>query len=304
VPPQKDEAATAPLMAARKWLEAAKLHDGPVLSFIHLRGAHPPFDVSKDEARTLPPQEYGGDLTPRRAAIQLSNIRARSRQRHRRMPEEDWRRVDSLQQAALLKQSDALVEFIEWLRKEDAYQDTLLIVVGDVGAGSRPKIPFPEKSQLDEDQLAVPLLVKFPGDHQKNQHVRGHFAPRDLTHTIAKALGIEFSSPKDGIDLRQKEAARAALARPHIALQLPEYSVRMGRSLLRGEDRKAPRLCLPEVDPKCAVDRSEEQLTEAKALWFTTWSVLGSALSTEKEPARIEEDLELENALTVWGFHR
>ena len=75
--------------------------ESPLLVFVHLRGGHAPFDISKDVARELPPAEYGGDLSPRRAAIQVAEVRTRSHPARRRIPEEDWVRLGAMRKAAL-----------------------------------------------------------------------------------------------------------------------------------------------------------------------------------------------------------
>lgn len=302
IPPQKDEAATAPLMHARKWLQETLLHEGPVLSIVQLRGAHPPFDVSSDNAMKLPPSEYGGDLTPRRAAIQLSQIRERTRDQE--MPEEDWTRLDALQEAALKRQDAALSEWIAWLRKHEAFDDTLFIVMGDVAAGEPPVIPYAPDASLDEQYLSVPLLIKYPRGHLAGSHVKGYFAPHDVTATIAHSLGLAFNPNSETINLGASHATDQARMRPHIAFREREYSVRVGTSILRGEDGTAPRLCKPELDPVCTTDRSVEHALEARALWLTAWSTLAPPLAKEQKPEKIEPDKQLENAFTVWGVSR
>lgn len=302
IPPQKDEAATAPLTQAKKWLQESLLHEGPVLSIIELRGGHPPFDISKDFAMKLPPAEYGGNLTPRRAALQLENVRKR-RSRNRNLLEEDWIRFESMQKAALLRQNNAIGELIAWLRLQEAFDDTLLVVVGDVGAGERPEVPFDPDAPLEESYLSVPLIIKFPKAHRAGQHVKGYFAPRDLSYTVAKSLGIDFDPHAQNVNLASSAATGQARLRPHIAYRDGEYSLRVGSSLLKGQDGSAPQLCKPEIDPTCQIDRSAEHLIESRALWLTTWTSLAPSLAQPREgQQKREENEELENALTVWGI--
>lgn len=302
IPPQKDEAATAPLTQAKKWLDESLHHDGPVLSMIELRGGHAPFDISKDVAMKLPPAEYGGNLTPRRAALQLENVRKR-RSRNRRLLEEDWVRFQSMQKAALLRQNSAIGELLAWLRLQEAFDDTLIVIVGDVGAGERPQVPFAPDAPLEEAYLSVPLLMKFPSGHRAGDHVKGYFAPRDISYTIARSLGLDFDPQAENIDLSSLGATGQARLRPHIAFRDGEYSLRVGSSLLSGQDGSAPRLCKPELDPACESDRSEEHLIESRALWFTAWTNLAPASSVQHEDlSKREENEVLENALTVWGI--
>jgi len=227
------------------------------------------------------------------------------------MPQEDWARLFSLQKAALLKQNAELSALVAWLRKRDAFDDSLVIVMGDVGAGEPPTIPFSTQSPLTEEALAVPLLVKFPEGHFAGERIEGWFAPRDVTRTIDSVLGVEKNF--GDLDLSRKAASVQARTRPHMAYRDGQYSMLFDSWLLVGEDGKAPRLCEPALDPTCQEDRSEARILAARALWLSAWSILHPALSARvpKETAEPEEELEegsaqeaFENALTVWGVDR
>ena len=309
--PQEDEPATEPLTRAVKWLKSQLDHPGPVLSVVHLRGGHPPFDIPPEATVDLAPKEYGGDLSPRRAAIQLSEIRGRQSSRHRQMPAEDWKRLLALQKAALVKQNAELSSLVAWLRKHEAFDDSLLIVMGDVGAGEPPTIPFATRAPLTEEALTVPLLIKFPSSHRAGERVEGWFAPEDVVRTVSEVLKLE---QKFGdLDMSQKSATVAALSRPHIAYRDGHYSMLFDSFLLLGEDQKPPILCMPSLDPTCQEDRSGDQILAARALWLSTWNTLHPALisQSKQEPVVPEEEpkvgtpaTDFENALTVWGIDR
>jgi hypothetical protein len=212
--------------------------------------------------------------------------------------------MTSLQKAALLKQSSELTKLLEWLRQEGAYDDTLIVMAGDVGAGEVPDIPFSHDAGLEEPYLAPPLLVKFPGGFEGGSQVFGYFAPRDVTQTLAHELGLEFDQVDDGISLDSTDAPRRALLRPHIAYRKGQYSMRLGNMLMAGEDGSPPRLCFPALDPTCGVDRSDQHVLESRALWFVLYSALSGPLTQPEEPEEIGADPRFENALMVWGVQR
>jgi hypothetical protein len=301
VAPQEDRPATEPVTLAKKWLAKHLGHEDPVLAVLHLRGGHPPFDISTDATAELPPPEYGGNLTPRRSAIQLGEIRERNSARNRQMPDEDWTRLWALQKASLLRQNGEIAEFFDWLRRRDAYDDSLIILVGDVAAGEVPLIPFADHAPLDESYLSPPLIIKFPSAHEGGSEVFGSFAPRDLAQTLLEGLGLTWDVDGGSIDLGSSDAARLALLRPHVAYRDTSYSMRLGEMLLRGEDGHAPKLCQPSIDPNCLTDRSDERALESRALWFELFQELTGPLS--KPPAKIPvEPIERhQNALVVWG---
>ena len=84
------------------------------------------------------------------------------------MPAEDWQRLQEMQAAALKKQSEALSELLTWLQERNAYEDSLIVVLGDVGAGERPTIPFEPEAELHEATLRLRLRLRA---HQRPQHV-------------------------------------------------------------------------------------------------------------------------------------
>lgn len=300
--PQFDQAATEPLQKAIDWLKTTVDNDGPVLAMVHLRGAHPPFDISRERARELPPAEYGGDLSPRRAAIQIGAI-GRRELRRRVMNDEDWTRLEAMEKAALERQSHALAEMVHWLRQAELYDDTLLVVMGDVAPGEKPHIPYGEDAPLLEEFLSVPLLIKFPQGHLRATSVKGVFAPRDITRTVAKSLGLDFELKNvDAIDLGQSSASRSAYSRPHIAFRDDQFSMKLGSFVLQGSNERTPQLCFMEADPGCQIRRNEAHPALVHALWLTAFSTLSPALNQSQELPEREPNLELDNALFVWGM--
>jgi hypothetical protein len=299
--PQADVASTAPILELKKWLQKHIAHEGPVLGVLHLRGGHPPFDVTREAAQELPPAEYGGNLTPRRAAIQLAEIRARQSERHRQMPEEDWRRLAALQKRALLDQNVQLTHLFDWLKREGAYDDTLIVLMGDVSSGEVPLIPFAHDAPLEESFLAAPLIVKFPAGFAAGTAVPGFFAPEDVTMTLAASLGIEWPRG-DAIDLSRSDAASRAAIRPHIAYRAGAYSLRLGDMILQGKDGTPPRLCQPALDVNCLVDRGEDHVLEGRALWFTLYGTLFEPLNNSRKAEVVPEDERHQSALLVWGI--
>ena len=77
VSPVSDEPAHAPFLLAEAWLkrdlEAAPEARRFVL--VHSRGVHPPWDVPKEDAALMKPEEYDGAIDVRRGGIALGNLR-------------------------------------------------------------------------------------------------------------------------------------------------------------------------------------------------------------------------------------
>jgi hypothetical protein len=302
ISPAEDRGATDPIEEAQAWLGAQQGHTGSLLSIVHLRAAHPPFDIDRDRARTLPPKEYGGDLDARRAAIQLSEIRARRPVARQQMPEEDWQRLESLRRAALLDLDARLSRFFTWLTSSFNDDGTLLVVMGELPAGERPHIPYENHAPLTEEYLRTLLLVRHPGGHLAAASVPGVFTTTDLTHTLARSLGVELVEPNtEAIDLAHPQASTAAGRRLHIAYREGSYSALLGQMLLFGEVGRLPSLCNSTLDPSCLENRRDQQQTLLRAMWGTIERRIGPGLEHRPAAESREPEERLDHALEVWG---
>lgn len=297
ISPIQDLPAIEPLRRARAWVEALLDKEERVFTVVHLRGGHPPFDIPREEARDLPPAEYGGDLEPRRTSFQLGQLRQRKRAGQRILPEEDWVRLQAMRKRALLDQNAALHSFLQMLRERGVSQDSLIIVMGDVSSGSPPNIPYDERAPLTEDFLTVPLWIQFPERYGASRSFSGTFAPEDVFATILTALSKEEAPT--GIDLGEPLAESAARRRTHIAYRAGRYATRLGPHLLLGEEGQVPRLCRVDWDPQCTLDRKERDALYVRALWFRTFAELSPALLPVGEPESLPESVQA--ALTVWS---
>ncbi len=163
--PIKDQPASEPLLQATRWLqhELEQEDDAKRFVLVHVRGMHPPWDLTKEEVASLQPAEYGGPLEARRGGITLGRIRRQNLKTFRRLTDEDWVRLDSLTTSGFVDQTQALDQMITLLKRHNAWQNALFIFAGDVAAGEPPNVPFDPVGSLREDQLLVPLLVEIPG---------------------------------------------------------------------------------------------------------------------------------------------
>lgn len=307
VSPVEDRPAIAPLTQFRDWMNERVTNLPRALAFVHLRGGHPPFDLSREQAQLLPPAEYGGDLEPRRAAIQLANVRARSRAADRVLPDEDWTRLEAMRRAALEEQNVALRQTFAELRRMGAWEDSLVIILGDVGSGSRPTIPFDERARIDDAQLGVPLFIKYPKSVGRGTEIKGNFLPIDVYETLARALGLPASARAPGAfslypgTFPREQAERRA----SVAYFEGAYLARLGPYVLHGKDGAAPALCQINWDPGCAQDRAAQDPLATSLLWNRVQAEM-QPLFEVAPPRAVKEPLPdfVKNALIVWGSLR
>lgn len=300
VSPTEDRPADEPLTLFSKWLSERSSQKGPLFAVVHLRGAHPPFDISREAAQLLPPPEYGGELEPRRAAIQLAHIRARRHRGDRVMPEDDWARLLAMSNAALRDHNRALRETFAALRRQGLWDDSLIVLMGDVGSGLRPNIPFSEEAPLDPEYLSVPLLIKYPQSEFGGTQVKGLYGPEDVHATIAALLGQKPSD--DGLVLLP--SARPDLlarSRAHVAVRRGRYATILGPYRLTGEEGKEPRLCRRDWDPACSQPREKVDPLAATLLWNWTRSALARGDGRPRPRSLEPLETRVQNALFVWG---
>jgi hypothetical protein len=306
ISPVKDLPAVEPIVRATRWLEQAvdESNGAPILALIHARGAHPPWDISREEALLLKPTDYSGAIDPRRGGIIIGALRGK-RHRIRRLSDEDWSRIRSLGDASLGKQDAALGDLVASLKRRGVWDDTLLIVTGDVAPGEPPEFPFDPKGALTEDRLLVPLLIKWPGGSLAGKELSVPSSVQDLTITLLDALGLRIPRGASGLDLYTRALGRhPVVARTQIASLADRYSSRQGAWLLRGQIGSPPNLCALDVDPACASDVADRELIPARALWESTYFALSEALrlvpaDTSRRPVVVDSDTSA--ALVVWG---
>src|SRR5690606_16328558 len=273
----------------------------PQLVVIHLRGAHPPFDVPLERARELPPLEYGGDLHPRRAAIQLAAGRSRPRPQQRKLVDEDWTRLEALQRAALEKQDAAVARLFRWLQDEGLWDDSLVAVLGDVTTDEAPEAPYAPHPPLSEARLHAPPLVKWPGGALAAHEISQPVTTVDLSPAALAALGVEAPGPLDGVDLRDIARGRAQLPqRALFATGENSFATRAGEWLLRGDFGSVPTLCRLGPDPACVNDRLDQHPIAAASLWH--WTYRRDRDERAGAPPRVQTGLQgcIRAALTLW----
>jgi hypothetical protein len=305
--PVKDIAASEPFTRAAAWL-AKELEERPLsrhLVVIHARGAHPPWDIPREDAQQLKPNEYNGAIEPRRGGILISALRARGPRSGKRLVDDDFVRIRALGEVALAKQDAALGNVISVLKRANVWDASLVAVVGDAAPGAPPDLPYDPAGPLGEERLSVPLIVKMPGGAFANKEIQAQVTAPDIAVTLAHALDLPLPEGSFGIDLGLRAGGQVAPDGDAQHATLPgRYATRLGSWLLRGELGNDPRLCALDIDPACSVDAFADRGIAARVAWLAT--LAGEARHVPKElgtaprtPAEL--DAETRAALMVWG---
>lgn len=116
----------------------------------------------------------------------------------------DWWVTQAYQRHLLqLELADRLLgELLDRLESEGLYDDTLLVVVSDHGAGFWPGEARRDPGRMShpEDVLSVPLFIKLPGQKKGEMDLR-NAETVDVLPTIADALGVSLPWQVDGCSL-------------------------------------------------------------------------------------------------------
>ncbi len=298
-PPNEGRAATAPLDEAALWLtepSAKPNEDRPMLAVVHLRGGHPPWDITPDEADRLPPKNYTGAVRPRDSAQAVASLGGK----FSRLDAPDEERMRSMFFAALHGQDAALGDLVRKLEDAGRWDSTLLIVTGDV-ASARSTL-FADAQPLSEARLTVPLYVRFPGGTQAGQRVARPTEAADLTRTLLLSLGLEPPPDLGGRDLANVAAGADDPERLAVAYVEDAFSARWGRFVLHGRvDDRRPSLCDVMLDPSCRYDRGQELPITAEA-FLRRFVQHVDALPAPLAREAVTVDTESAAALKVWGL--
>ena len=297
-PPNEGRLGSAPMDDAAAFL-TQKVEGGaerPVLAVLHVRGGHPPWEVTPDEAAKLPPNDYSGLFGPRRAAQQLAELDGR----HTRMSDGDRERLRALFFAGMARQDRALARLFERLEEADLFDRSLIIVTGDV-ASARQTF-FADGLDLDEALLSLPMYVHFPGGEHGGVRVERPTEIYDVTRTALAAMGVKPPAELLGHDLLAIAAGFEDVGALRVAVRDEDYAARWGRFVLRGRPGDKPRLCEVDLDPTCSYDRTAFHPTVAQALFRRLAEVAAKAKKPpDREPLTL--DSEAAAMLDVWGAY-
>lgn len=103
--------------------------------------------------------------------------------------------------AAWAETSAQIAAFIGWLKAEGRYDQSLIALTADHGAGLPAVRPDPLEDTLYDAQLRAPLLIKLPGRQYAGARVPWQVRQIDLAPTIAAAAGVDPGIGWQGTDL-------------------------------------------------------------------------------------------------------
>lgn len=295
--PLDDKPGTRVFDEAADWIEAHK--DNRFFVIVHARGGHPPWDVTPDELKTIPPENYLGVIDPRRAAEALS----KARKHPARFKEEDRIRAWALYDHAIDDHDTALGRLMASLRASGHDSDTLVVVTSDVAANESVPVPFGDPQTLDEPLLATPLAIRWPNAPAlAGRRVSTSTSPVDLGRTILDALGLPPPPTFEGVDLGAlAQGAAVPAERPLLAVRGGRFSLRWGSFVLVGTNDRELHMCDLSLDPACIADVRGTSPLALESIRRYAMNALRGKTVPPRLPAKATLDEHTTAALVRWG---
>ncbi|MEW6742610.1 MAG: sulfatase [Planctomycetota bacterium] len=176
----------------------------PFFLFVHYFDAHSdidrrPYDAPPDYVRRFAPG-YDESFACADGEVAASSYLSRVNETNTRLSPEHLAVMRGLYEAGVAYTDAQLGRLVDALRERDLFDRALVVVVADHGE------EFQEHgrtmhTQLHEECLRVPFLIKLPAGKKAGTRVKGLVSLIDLLPTVLERLGIDEELQLDGKSL-------------------------------------------------------------------------------------------------------
>jgi arylsulfatase A-like enzyme len=220
--------------AALEWL--ATRGDEPLFTWLHLFDPHAPYEPPREHAALhgVEPGRIGQwyELSTREREALVSDPAAIERMR-------------KLYAAEITYADEQVGRVLDALRASGRYERTLIVLAADHGESlGAHGIWFDHGGHLYEDELRVPLILRFPGGGHAGTRVARQVRLLDVAPTVLEVLGLAGTMPASGASLvelasgRADERERASYAISDISGNLSGFDIEGRRLSLRTRGHK------------------------------------------------------------------
>jgi arylsulfatase A-like enzyme len=200
---------------ARALLAAESRNSGPDFLWVHLFPPHDPYAAPVPFLRSFDPSD---DALTARDSVPPLHFLART---YPGFPGALSGRYDE----SVRYVDHHVGRFLNWLKMEGCYEDSLIIVTADHGESFAHSYGTHSGPMLYEDLIHVPLLVKLPGQHTGSRVRDLATEHADLFPTILDCLDLSVPARLEGRSLRPAMDGRGLQPRPVFAMNFEENSI-------------------------------------------------------------------------------
>lgn len=190
---------------AHRWLTAEAARPGPLFVFYHLFDPHYPYDPPDDYLRRFLPAGQTGLRFPRELGPERTRLRSGGRPEPGQI-EEYIARYDG----EIAFADEYVGRLLDDLRSLGLYDRSIIVLTADHGEtlDDRPFV-FSHGDRDYEEQVRVPLVVRFPGGRYGGQRVAAPVQHVDILPTVLDYLKIAAPEGVQGRSLMPIIAGRA-----------------------------------------------------------------------------------------------
>jgi choline-sulfatase len=125
--------------------------------------------------------------------------------------------IKALYDAEILSFDHYFGEFISFLKNHNFYQNSMIILLSDHGEEFFEHKRWAHGSDLYNEQIRVPLVIKFPEQSFKGKKIEANVSLQDVLPTIMDFYGIKYSSDIRGDSLIPLIKSPKSLHRPIVS---------------------------------------------------------------------------------------
>lgn len=224
----------------------------------------------------------------------------------------DLRHVEALYDGEILYTDRHVERLVREMKRLGVFDKTLLIVTSDHGEEFLDHGNWEHQKTLYDEQLRIPLIIKFPGGERGGERVAEPVSLIDVAPTIADVMKLDIPSSFRGVSLRgvELDASRETWSETeHTVDGSHKLALRRGSSSpkaifsIREDDRVTIELFdlgrdpgeLEPLDPAAAQERLEARLRDYL-------SGVAAARDGRTETPRVELDPEERERLRSLGY--
>lgn len=209
---------------ATRWLHDQQFQSRPFFLCLNYMDPHHPYNPPPSTMSSLAPQyTLQDDLVPREESY-FREIMVKTSLERKELPEGGWEWLTARYDGEIAFMDGEIGRLMDYLRSNDLYDETLIIVTADHGEGLGEHNTLGHCFRMHEPVLAVPLLVKLPLNSETG--VRDERASHvDILPIVLDVLGIPSPAELPGRSLNQLKAepARDVFATKHFDQKMATY---------------------------------------------------------------------------------
>jgi arylsulfatase A-like enzyme len=165
--------------------------------FLHTYEVHTPY-MPREKHLALFEDDYSGPLPKKIGHPIVESINSKKI----KMTKQDKEHIINCYNAEIYSMDQAFGVFVEFLKKQDLYDDTMIIFTSDHGEelGERGKMAVHTYTLYDE-LLRVPLIIKFPRSKHAGTIVHDQTASLDILPTLLELFHMPLPERMEGNSL-------------------------------------------------------------------------------------------------------